>query len=149
MRRWLGPLMMLIVVGRCDWVGREEAKVFRTIKTAARAVEKENLDKISKLITEEYQDSWGHNREELLDFLTGIFYRYNQIKIKLVKNSIVLSENKAAICDLNVWVTLYDKYSGEFEYWQERVLVYLNRVQGQWKITYVAKYSSRTEEPVI
>ncbi|MCS7258759.1 MAG: hypothetical protein NZ601_05305, partial [candidate division WOR-3 bacterium] len=65
MRNWLGILAMFIVIGRCDFPLRNEDRVFNTIKNAASAVEKENLTKISQLITKNYYDSWGHNYKEL------------------------------------------------------------------------------------
>ncbi|MCS7258029.1 MAG: hypothetical protein NZ601_01450, partial [candidate division WOR-3 bacterium] len=76
-------------------------------------------------------------------------YRFDRIDVKLVKNSITISQDTKAICDLNVWVTLYDKYLNQPDAWQERILVYLVRENNTWKISFVSKYSLRTEEPLV
>jgi hypothetical protein len=140
---------MIVWIGRCEFPLSEEQRIFKIIKTAQKAIQKENLNKLSEIISRDYNDAWGHDAEGVLDFLNRTFLRYERIKIKLALNSIDITQYNYAICDLNVWVSCYDVYTEEICYWQERIFIYLTKSTGDWKILHTARYSLRTIEPAV
>lgn len=92
---WLGAVAVFILFGLFkDILSGEEGRVRRFIMQGKRAVETKNIFACANLISTNYQDKYGNDRQSLIYAVREFFSYYSNIFISIEKIDIKLDDSK-------------------------------------------------------
>ncbi len=111
----------------------EKEKILRLVEEGRRAVERENLPKISEILSPDYLDAWGNDYYRIIFLLRRNFQIYDEIKVFLPLRRVVLKPPFAE-CSLLVRVFGRDINYGEELIYSSPFLLFFIKEDKRWYI---------------
>jgi hypothetical protein len=140
-------LFLITALIRCNLYVSEEQRVFNTIKIGQKAVENENLPKLQGIVSKDYEDGWGHDYKKLMRWFLEYFNQYDNIKLRIIKNSITV-HGVTAVCDLNVIMSGNDNNTEEFTASKIRLFISLRKFNKKWLVTHAGESLPRPDQSI-
>jgi hypothetical protein len=107
--------------------------VGRIIEKGRKAFEKEDIQTISEIHSQDYLDAWGQDYYRLLSFLRKEFRVYDEIKVFIP--SFKVNINKPfALCSLFVRVSGLERNSGEELIYASPLIISLIKENKKWYV---------------
>lgn len=134
-------ILIILLFLQCNLFISEEQRVVNIINIGKKAVEQEDLSNLLTIISGDYQDDRGHNFERLMDWFRAYFNRYNNIRLQIAKNKVVVSNNNA-VCDLYVVISGNDIYTQDYFGTKMHLFVFLRKFTNKWLVTFASASQS-------
>ncbi len=136
----LAVIVYLVVRGLSQ---DEESRIRKVVYNAVVCVEKEDIGRCSRLISERYEDKAGNTRFIFLKILSQVFDEYESFKIDIKKLDVTV-EGSSASADIGF--VCYFKQAGKKQLYYDKgkLDVKFEKEGGAWKVTR-AEYSGSGE----
>lgn len=112
----------------------DESRVRKTIYAGVLAVERQDILKCGLLLSDDYQDSYGHNKAMVLKFVSEIFKEYKSFKIHIKQLKIEIKESSA---EADIAFKCYFKKWGDEKrmyYDTGKLKVHFDKEGRRWKV---------------
>jgi len=145
MREFLKIILVLILIGIAYQAFRyftsEERRLKIIITKGKEAIEREDLGKCMRYISQDYSDEYGQSYQSIKEDAKEAFEKYDEINIWIRKREIILKNDKAEI-NLGIIASAESLQTGSIK-GQEKFTLYFRKENGHWRIIKVSPLKIR------